>query len=140
MAGKLSIGPLGLVHEDNRRSIQEFNGVDRSIQQFRIKESIPLGNHFHKGKSETFLLVSGSGFLASCDVSPKDGKQTSEVEIQEIKEGEMVHIPAYTAHTFRFRPGSHLLCFSSTPFDENNKDLNPFTLDVPLFPTAPEVA
>ena len=51
-------GVLVLAHEDERRRIEEFNGSDFSIQYFKVSRALPLGNHYHTRRVETFVVLS----------------------------------------------------------------------------------
>jgi hypothetical protein len=53
----VNIGKLVQVHIDDRRSIFECNLPTSSIQQISFNKAIPLGNHFHKEKEETFFVM-----------------------------------------------------------------------------------
>ena len=46
-----------LVHADHRRIISEVNGPDYSVQRFEILGTVPLGNHYHEHKTETFIIT-----------------------------------------------------------------------------------
>ena len=52
-------------HEDNRRTLTEFgNGKDwRLCKVVIIKEDCVLGNHYHKEKDESFMLIKGTGYF-----------------------------------------------------------------------------
>lgn len=123
------IGKIMPVHEDARRAIAEYNGDDFSVQYFEVKERIPLGNHFHKGKFEVFIILRGSGIVVTCPIG-EDGIPTAEKTVTEIGNLSVVKIPPYTAHTFYLDPGTKMTCFSSAPFDEKNQDMMKFVLEL----------
>ena len=52
-------------HEDNRRTLTEFgNGKDwRLCKVVIIKKDCVLGNHHHKEKDESFMLIKGTGYF-----------------------------------------------------------------------------
>ena len=121
-------GKIALVHDDHRRAISEFNSPQGgfSVQSFVVKERSPLGNHYHTQKEETFVVY-GTGELRTCDVG-LTGEPTGPVMIYPITPGSVYHIKPCTAHTFLLDPDSSMFCFSSEPFDENNKDMWPHKL------------
>jgi dTDP-4-dehydrorhamnose 3,5-epimerase-like enzyme len=125
-----AIGALALVSEDNRRRIREFNGSDFSLQGFEIYAAIPLGNHFHEKKEETFVLTSGKGKLLTQNILVDEDGARSVGDVREfILEAPMViRVPRYVAHTFVLDPGSTMMCFSSAPFNPDDKDMQPFKL------------
>ena len=64
-----------MIHEDERRLLVEW-GIGENWKVCKtifIKEDTTLGNHFHKVKTECFMLVSGSGFFN--DSPMKIGKE-----------------------------------------------------------------
>jgi mannose-6-phosphate isomerase-like protein (cupin superfamily) len=117
------IGLIGLVHEDARRAISEFNTDDWgfSVQQFRIKEKIPLGNHYHKRKDEIFVILKGSGHVILQKVGESKVKETIL-----LKTGSVIYVPKNMAHTFVLEPDSEMICFSTKAFDKD--DMHPFVL------------
>ena len=115
---KLETGTLRPVHKDARRAISEMNGSNFSLQSFEIFQSIPLGNHYHERKTETFLLIEGSGELVTQDITQK------KVLRQDIEQGAVIRIEPGIAHTFVLAPGSKMIGYSSTPFDPNDMDMH----------------
>src|SRR5436309_7110020 len=97
IAQPLQIGNLEYAHADNRRTIFECNFPTSSVQQFRITEATPLGNHFHKEKHETFVLLRGNGKCAYLPVN-KDGAPCGEQTTLDVKKGSVIHIQPFTAH------------------------------------------
>ena len=116
------IGQLSVVSIDGRRRIMEFNGDDFSIQNFKIKREIPLGNHYHKNKTETFIVLSGQGIVLLSPIDSKTGSQ-GEIMTNRLEAGSVIRVDPYIAHTFILKPGSKMICFSSEPFDSNNMDM-----------------
>jgi len=114
------------VHEDGRRAISELNLADSSIQSFVIKQAdLPLGNHYHEKKAELFIITKGSGRVYLY----KLGKLEKHKDPLELKKGSVVVVPKYTAHTFILEPGSEMLCLSSAPFNEEDKDMIPYKIE-----------
>ncbi len=121
------VGKITPVHEDNRRAIAECNGDGFSIQHFEVKERIPLGNNFHRGKFEVFTILRGGGVVITRPIG-EDGNPIGAEEITELQPLSVVKIPPYTAHTFYLNPGTTMTCFSSAQFDEQNQDMTKFVL------------
>src|SRR3989338_9280110 len=117
------IGTIAFVHEDNRRSIAEFDSPEGgfSVHIFKIKEKIPLGNHYHAEKDEVFVIV-GDGMVFFAEVN-RDTFEVGYICGEVVTTGSVIKIPAYTAHTFVLKPGSKMLCYSTKPFDK--EDLRP---------------
>ena len=122
-------GVLGFAHEDDRRIIHEINFADSAVQEFTLKKEAILGNHYHKEKSETFVVTKGKGIVVLCPLDT-DGNKIGEPTQANIHENMVINIPKYMAHTFKLEEGTVMLCYSSAPYDNNNKDLIPFTLDI----------
>ncbi len=122
-------GKIKEVHADARRAISEFNSPTGgfSIQSFIVTaDELPLGNHFHNDKEETFVILEGGGKVLLAQVN-EDG-QPIQIAIYSLEAGSVVKVCPRTAHTFFLKPGSRMICFSSKAFDENNKDMIPCTL------------
>lgn len=120
---------LPLAHEDYRRIIRDYTDPNNkySIQHFLIKESIPLGNHFHKRKFEIFKIIEGIGTLFTAKITRKD-HNIGLMQKLLLTPGDVVKIPPYFAHTFVLNAGSKMICYSSKPFDQANTDMAPCRL------------
>jgi dTDP-4-dehydrorhamnose 3,5-epimerase-like enzyme len=118
-------GSTVLVHSDFRREIFEFNGEDFSIQRIVIGENKQvLGNHYHEKKWECFYVQSGQGVVSLCDVNDSD----KSILRCFLHKGSVLKIKPYTAHKFEMEPGSELICFSSTSFNADDKDMIPYSI------------
>ena len=118
------VGTLLEVHRDARRAIAEYNALDTSfsVQRFSVTGHEPLGNHYHKQKSETFVIASGFGVVVLASVNG-NGEILGIVKRHRIVPGSVVHVPAMTAHAFVFTTDSaEMFCFSSTAFDKDSPD------------------
>lgn len=120
-------GRLREVHTDIRRTLMEYNGEDFAVTAIAVHQRVPLGNHYHEKKTETFVITKGRGvvFTKSIDDS------AAQIEAVSLHEGVVVHVPPRTAHTFILDPGSTLTCYSSARFDEDDQDMVSYEL---LFP------
>jgi GDPmannose 4,6-dehydratase len=93
---------LNPVHEDSRRKLTSFP----EAKMLEVKEDCILGKHYHKIKTEHFLLSHGKAILTIQDkepVSMEIGK------IYTVNPGEL--------HTFDIKKGSILIGLNSKKFD-----------------------
>lgn len=123
----IQFGVLDVAHSDPSRTLCECNLNDCSVQIIDVEVEIPLANHYHKLKDETFVLVEGGGVFYGVAVD-EYGNRLGEVQARQLLEGAIIKVPAFFAHTFILRPGSRLVCFSSKPFNPENTDLHPLQL------------
>ncbi len=91
-----------MIHEDDRRILEDWP----EAKTITAKQDCVLGNHYHKLKTERFVLVSGKGSMSF------DGSDFYQMEI-----GEMVTVKPYTRHTFKLTAGSILIGLCSHAFD-----------------------
>ena len=125
-----AVGTLLQVHLDGRRAISEYNALDMgfSVQRFEITGHDPLGNHYHKLKSETFVITSGSGYVVLASMK-ENGEIFGCAKRHRIAPGSVIHVPAMTAHVFTFTTDSAgMLCWSSAGFDRAAPDIHPYVL------------
>lgn len=121
-------GKLGPVRngDDERRLITAFGSKNDGFEltHFIIRKTTkaPLGNHYHREKTETFMILDGSGILTYAEVVEIDGKVSlfKKPETIELSGGTVVQILPYTSHAFHLEEGSVMVCFSSRPFDSND--------------------
>ncbi|MBI2121736.1 MAG: hypothetical protein HYT98_01305 [Candidatus Sungbacteria bacterium] len=114
--------------EDNRRIIEEFNCTEGgfSVGRFFIKnDDKALGNHYHRDKEETFVILDGSGIVVTQKLLTS-GNPLGPVERTELQPDSVVKIMRYTAHAFLLKPGSRMICYSSAAFNLENQDLIPY--------------
>ncbi len=115
-------------HVDDRRLLEECNRESDSWQRFNIfKGEVVLADHYHEGKNETFYFVEGSGIILLAHVD-KNGVVIGDVERVFVQPGTIMTIPPYMAHQFVMEEGAYFVCYSTAPFDPNNKDLHPCKL------------
>ena len=97
-------------HEDNRRALTEFgNGRTWKVcKVIEAKENCYLGNHYHKKKDESFMLIKGDGEI-------KTGGNSHKMQLFEE-----YFVPAYIRHEFFLITGSILIGLCSEEF--NPKD------------------
>ncbi|HLZ56180.1 MAG TPA: hypothetical protein VKR06_04465 [Ktedonosporobacter sp.] len=126
---RVHVGHFLQAHRDERRTLWEWNFPSSAVQSFLITSSMPLANHFHKEKQETFLLLEGEG---SCTwlALYLDGSPQGMPETIQLEAGSLLQIFPFTAHAFRLKPGSRMICFSSVAFNPENKDMFPYQLEV----------
>jgi len=96
---------LNPVHEDNRRKLTSFP----EAKMLEIKEDCILGKHYHKVKTEKFILCQGNALLTVNDQNP------IEMEI-----GKIYTISPGQIHTFKIKKGSILIGLNSKQFDSTD--------------------
>jgi D-lyxose ketol-isomerase len=94
------------VHEDNRRKLTSFP----EAKILEIKEDCVVGGHYHKVKTEYFILSSGGAHLITNSFD--EGHNTIFMQ-----PGELITIPPFTEHTFHIKKGSVLIGLCSHEFD-----------------------
>ena len=96
-------------HEDNRRKLEDFP----EGKLITAKEDCVVGNHFHKIKTEIFVLSSGECLM----VKRINGK---DIEV-ELTIGELVTCYPYEYHEFHLKKGSVLIGLCSHLYDPNDE-------------------
>lgn len=127
--------PLTHGHQDSRRLIEEYNGVNFSVQRFTVFDNkVWLGNHYHRkweqDLSEVFMIEAGQGTLILKNLE-EFWTPSSEQEVMNIKKWDIIVIPPYQAHTFFLEVGSIMRWFRPYPFDPDNMDMNSYRLELP---------
>lgn len=114
-------GSLKVVSADDRREIKEFEFGGSAVNDFLIgvKPTGPLGQHFHRKKTETFYVLEGSGTLRTAQVN-EEGEIIGEVQEFEVLPGFVVQIPPYHTHRFDLTPGTRFVAHSSKPFESDD--------------------
>lgn len=96
-------------HEDERRKLIDWSD-DLPIKTCKIilmKEDCVLGNHYHKIKTERFMLLSGEGQI----------RRQDEVSMELFKP---YPVPPGTWHSFFFKKGSILACLIDKPYSSDD--------------------
>ena len=93
---------LSNFHEDHRRRLHSFP----EAKLLEIKEDCTIGNHYHKIKTEKFILCEGEAALII-----KDGETTP------MQIGKIYTVLPEQHHTFNIKAGSVLVGLNSMPFD-----------------------
>ncbi len=113
-------GFLSLASSDVRRDIREFGFSGSAFQDFLIKDPVkPLGQHFHREKSEIFYFLEGGGTIRTAKVDAA-GKIAGEIRQFNIQPGNVILIPPMHTHRFDLLPNTRFVAFSSKPFDPND--------------------
>jgi hypothetical protein len=99
-------------HEDNRRRLIEFGqGPFAVCKALTAKEGCIVGEHYHRNKDESFLLLSGK----ATRVVIGDLERFDQEAPQEW------HVPRGTYHVFELEEGSVLIGTASEPFDQEDE-------------------
>lgn len=90
-----------MIHEDNRRILEDWP----EAKIITAKEDCTLGGHYHKIKTEKFILTSGHAVMRY------------HAEVFEMKIGELYTVEPTRIHSFDIKKGSVLIGLCSHPFD-----------------------
>jgi len=105
--------------DDERRTIHEEDNEEKrcSTQAFLVKTgNLPLGNHYHRTKTEVFFIISGR--LDKLITSDDEGNHRK--EFVDVPPGTMIVMPPRVAHTFFLAEGSRMICYATERFDPND--------------------
>lgn len=93
-----------MIHEDERRTLEDWP----EAKILTAKKDCTLGNHYHKLKTEKFVLVSG---CATCTI---DGIE------KPMEIGSLITVSPLSKHSFFLREGSVLVGLCSNKFDSTD--------------------
>lgn len=101
-----------MTHEDSRRIIHDWaQGDFKSLKCVFVKSRTPIGDHYHKNKSEVFFLALGNiEKLVLGDEITVD-----------IKAPYVINVPPNTYHKFICSPGSIIFGGATELFDPNDE-------------------
>lgn len=91
-----------MIHSDERRTLEDFP----EGKLITAKDKCFLGNHYHKIKTEKFILVKGEGKVSLNDDHPS-----------KLRIGEMITVYPTVMHWFSLTPGSVMIGLCSHPYD-----------------------
>jgi D-lyxose ketol-isomerase len=94
-----------MIHEDNRRILEDWP----EAKIITAKEDCTLGNHYHKIKTEKFILISGESLMI---IHTLYGNVK-----HKMKRGELYDMPPNTKHSFELKAGSVMIGLCSHAFD-----------------------
>lgn len=120
MNREVKVGILSSGHDDWRRAIHEHTFDNQTIQVFDIKSSGPIGNHYHKVMTDTFLIWDGEGTLRTCPVNEAGELQLAELQEHRVEAFSTIQIPPYTSHVFHLQPGTQMVCIIDRTRDESD--------------------
>lgn len=95
------VAKLTSTHSDDRRDLVSYP----EAKVITAKRDTELGGHFHKLKTERFLLVSGEGYII------RDGRE------ERMPIGRLYDVPPGVFHSFHLKAGSVLIGLNSRPYD-----------------------
>lgn len=93
-----------MIHEDERRTLEDWP----EAKIITAKQDCVLGNHYHKIKTEKFILVKGSGRIRI------------HAHSEEMKIGKLYTIAPTKIHSFKLKAGSTLIGLCSHPYDKTD--------------------
>ena len=100
------------VHEDSRRKLIEWaNGSFKVCKVLVAKEGCVVGDHYHRNKDESFLLLSGKALSVTIGAAIWGN----------IEPPYVWEVPRGTYHRFEFTPGSVLLGVGTEEFDPEDE-------------------
>lgn len=107
-----------MIHEDDRRTLESFP----EAKIIKVKQDTVIGQHYHKIKTERFILLEGKCKLiiksTSEPVSIKGKNNTLILKGEyKMKKGEIYVIEPNIYHEFEIKKDSILLGFNSHPYD-----------------------
>jgi len=97
-----------MIHEDERRILISTPYQDGEIKVITTKKECELGNHYHKVKTEKFILLEGKGKVI---INGLDW---------DIVQGDEFTVQPNDRHAFKLIKDSILFCICSHPYDEND--------------------
>lgn len=97
-----------MIHEDERRTLEDWP----EAKVITAKQDCTLGGHYHKIKTEKFILLSGSATLVINTIVGDVGKK--------MKKSEVYTIDPNVRHSFEIKQGSVLLGLCSHPYDPSD--------------------
>lgn len=96
-------------HEDERRALYSFP----EAKVLEVKEDCVLGKHYHKKKTEVFILTKGECWLKKQYMKSDNPKSSFN---NDLEIGELIVINPFTYHEFHIKAGSVLVGLNSLPF------------------------
>lgn len=93
-----------MIHEDERRILESFP----EAKLITSKTDCVLGKHYHKIKTERFLLASGS-----CEIVRDGGTEP-------MIKGVIYTVRPSVRHSFNIKENSVLIGFNSHPYDPSD--------------------
>jgi D-lyxose ketol-isomerase len=102
-----------MIHEDERRILEDWP----EAKIITTKKDCVLGNHYHKIKTEKFILVDGFCVIFTMDKDSFLGPFP-------MTKGEIYTILPGTKHTFSLKEGSVLIGLCSHPYDKSDDYTN----------------
>ncbi len=101
-----------MIHEDEDRILEEWP----EAKIITAKQDCEVGNHYHKIKTEKFILIKGIGQYIIGDTGWRW-----------FVPGQLILVQPYLTHTFKLNKGSVLLGICSHAYDPTDDYTNPPT-------------
>lgn len=101
-----------IVSDDHRRTLAEFgNGYNWRVGKYVVvKDRLPIGDHYHKLKTELFLIISG-------EVKYQLQYENGMVSTGTAKQGKLIEVPPNTYHVFYCEPGTIFIGLATEEHD-----------------------
>lgn len=96
------------IHEDERRILESFP----EAKIIKVKQDCVIGEHYHKIKTEQFILCEGKCKLVVQNVGDIKMKGS-----QSMRKGQLYIIQPNTYHEFHIEKDSVLIGINSHPYD-----------------------
>lgn len=93
-----------MIHEDDRRVLEDWP----EAKIITAKKDCVLGNHYHKIKTERFVLTSGWAIISRGD------------QVEEMKIGKLYEVTPGVMHSFHLSKDSVMIGLCSHVFDPND--------------------
>ena len=97
---------IAMIHEDERRTLTSIPYKTGEIKIIVAKQDCELGNHFHKVKTERFILLQGEGLG---NINGNKFSLDCEYMVKQLEK-----------HSFFLKKDSILFCICSHPYDKND--------------------
>lgn len=111
--------PRGVMHKgtmlpdcaDESRRLYQACPADRSWTYLEAVSDAPMGNAYHRTRTETYILVWGQGLYIWSDVDIPNAP----IYARQIVPGDFITIPPRRAYAFRLDPGAEMVCHRDGP-------------------------
>lgn len=100
-----------MIHEDERRILESFP----EAKIIKVKQDCVIGEHYHKIKTEFFILCEGR-----CTLRYKNVLDDDRFHLHEMPIGNLTIILPHSYHEFYIEKDSVLIGINSHPYDPSD--------------------